>query len=312
MRILFLSHFFWPHVGGVEKHVDRMSSHLRKKGNEIFVLTEKFETHLKASEAKDGFRIVRFSYPKIKILGLLIIWKEIYRRRDLIRLSDFVHIHDVFIWYLPFRFLFPKKAVYTTFHGWEGVYPIPLKNILLKKIAVKLSQGNICVGKYIQKYYGIKADFVTYGAVDTTLLYSDVVKDKRLIVYVGRLEKDTGLPIFLRNLKGVRYKKVLFCGDGTMRQECEKYGRVLGFVDPRPYLAKAGVCFPSGYLSALEAMVYKCEIKLAWDNPLKKDYWTMAPFYKWIGSKDVASAYNWAKAETWKKLAKTYLKLWSQ
>lgn len=305
-----MSRLFWPHVGGVEKHVDRLSSNLRKKGNEIFVLTEKFKTHLKASEEKDGVRIVRFSYPKIKILGLLIIWKEIYRRRDLIRSSDLVHIHDVFIWYLPFRFLFPKKAVYTTFHGWEGVYPIPLKNILLKKIAVKLSQGNICVGKYIEKYFGIQANRITYGAVDTKPKKNNI--KEKLCVYLGRLEKDTGLPVFLKKLQKLDDYKVVFCGDGALRRECEKYGRVLGFVDPEPYLAKASICLPSGYLSALEAMNYKCEIKLVWDNPLKKAYWTMTPFYKWVKNKDKTSAFNWVKGETWEKLADCYLKLWNQ
>lgn len=310
MRILFLTRLYWPHIGGVEKHVESLSLSLRKKKYQVTILTEKFDRNLKDTEIRKSLKIVRFFYPRTKYLGLIYIWLWLFKHIDLIRDSDIVHCHDVFIWYLPFRFLFPKKPVYITFHGWEGVYPIPWKNIFFKKVAAKLSKGNVSVGKYIQKYYGIKPDFVTYGAVDTTLLYSNVVKERNLIVYIGRLEKDTGLPIFLKNLKNVRYKKVLFCGDGTMRQECEKYGQVLGFVDPKPYLAKASICFPSGYLSALEAIAAKCEIMLAWDNPLKRDYWTLAPFYQWIKNKDTASAYNWVKGQTWNMLADSYLSLW--
>ena len=311
MRILFLTRLFWPHLGGVEKHVEGLSLSLRKKKHRVTILTEKFDKNLKETEFVNGVKIVRFSYPKIKYLGILYIWFWFFKNRKLIEKSDIVHCHDVFIWYLPFRFLFPRKPVYITFHGWEGVYPIPWKSILLKRVAVILSKGNICVGRYLKKYFGIKSTSVTFGAVDTALS-SKAVKDKSLTVYVGRLEKDTGLMVFLKRLKKIGEAKVVFCGDGSLRKECENYGEVLGFVDPRPYLAKASVCFPSGYLSALEAMVNKCEIELAWDNPLKKDYWTMTPFYKWIKNKDRSSAYNWVIGETWEKLADSYLKLWSR
>ena len=311
MRILFLTRLFWPHLGGVEKHVEGLSLSLRKKKHRVTILTEKFDKNLKETEFVNGVKIVRFSYPKIKYLGILYIWFWFFKNRKLIEKSDIVHCHDVFIWYLPFRFLFPRKPVYITFHGWEGVYPIPWKSILLKRVAVILSKGNICVGKYLKKYFGIKSTSVTFGAVDTALS-SKAVKDKSLTVYVGRLEKDTGLMVFLKRLKKIGEAKVVFCGDGSLRKECENYGEVLGFVDPRPYLAKASVCFPSGYLSALEAMVNKCEIELAWDNPLKKDYWTMTPFYEWIQNKDRSSAYNWVIGETWEKLADSYLKLWSR
>ncbi|MEK7498052.1 MAG: glycosyltransferase [Patescibacteria group bacterium] len=147
MRVLFLAQHKWPHVGGVERHVYEVSKRLEIKGHNVKVISSE-----------------DINYPKIKYLGLLYIWFWFFKNINLIRKSDIVHCHDVFIWYLPFRFLIPNKKVFTTFHGWEGKYPIPWKNVLLKRLANKLSMGSFVVGRYIEKWYGIKGDIITYGA----------------------------------------------------------------------------------------------------------------------------------------------------
>ena len=148
MKILFLVRNRWPHVGGVEKHIERIADRLQRKGHRVKIISEE-----------------DIKYPHIKFLGLLYIWFWLFKNRSLIKQSDIIHCHDVFIWYLPFRFLYPGKKVFTTFHGWEGIWPIPWKNIFYKRLAAKLSRGNICIGKYIEKYYGIKANKIIYGGV---------------------------------------------------------------------------------------------------------------------------------------------------
>lgn len=163
MKILFITRLFYPHIGGVEKHVYEVAKSLERKGNSVTVLTERYDKNLKDTEIIKGIKVVRFSYPHIKLLGLKLIWWQLLMNRKLIQDADVVHIHDVFIWYLPFRFLYPNKKVFTTFHGWEGIWPIPLKNIILKRVSAKLSNGTISVGKYIGKYYGIKSDKIIYG-----------------------------------------------------------------------------------------------------------------------------------------------------
>lgn len=119
------------------------------------------------------------------------------------------------------------------------------------------------------------------------------------IVFVGRLEKDTGLPEFLQwfssKLSGY---KAEFVGDGSLRGECEKYGTVHGFADPKPFLQKAEICVPGGYLSYIEAKKYGCKIKLFPNNPLKEDYW-----------KEIESV---KRFPTWAQIADVYLKLWGK
>lgn len=310
MKILFISNYYYPHIGGVEKHVLEVGKKLLKSNTTVNVLTSKYRKNLKDSEVLSGINIFRISYPKIKFFGLLVIWvKILFTHLKLIDKAKIVHVHDVFVWYLPFRILFPRKKVYVTHHGWEGKYPIPLKNILFKKIANKLSTGSICVGEYIENYYGIRFDEIVYGGV---VQPKRINKKEKRIVFLGRLEKDTGLLKALPQIVKYRQKgyKVDFVGDGRLRRKCEEFGTVHGFTNPKPYLEKAKVCIPSGYLSCLEAFSYKCEVEVFWQNRLKKDYWRMTPFYNFIQENDIEGACKWAKRQSWRKISETYIKLW--
>jgi glycosyltransferase involved in cell wall biosynthesis len=123
-------------------------------------------------------------------------------------------------------------------------------------------------------------------------------KIKNSIVFVGRLEKDTGVLLFLDYLKKNKDYKVDFVGDGPLKKLCRKYGKVWGFMDPIPFLKKAGICVPGGYLSYIEAKKYKCKILTFADNPLKEDYW-----------KDIKKV---KKISSWNEITDIYLHLWKK
>jgi len=312
MNIVFLAPKFFPSIGGVEKHALEVGVRVRNKGNTVTVITQRHSKNLKLQEKIKGIEVVRFDSPKIKYLGLLTIWAYMWKNKKVFLDAEIVHIHDVFIWYLPLAVFFPKKKFYITHHGWEGKWPIPKKNIFYKRLANRLSSGNIAVGKYIEKYYGIKTDKIIYGGVDVVADKS--VDRKKGILYVGRLEEDTGLPLVLSELQKksetIGQENMKFVGDGKMRDECRKYGKVHGFVDATHFLQKAKVVYTGGYLTAMEAMVAGCEVRVVWDNDLKKDYWTLAPFYKFIKNKDTNGGYEWVKKQTWEKVAEVYINLW--
>src|SRR6266404_2210228 len=179
MKIVFLCRFFYPHIGGVEKHVMEISKRLIKKGHEVTVITEmpaavsdskkrllRFEKlELALTESVNGIKIYRIFNGGEDKFKKFRIWKEMLRLQKVIQNADVVHCHDVFFWYLPFRFLYPQKPVYTTFHGYER-YPITKSAIRVRKLSEKLSWGNICIGDFIPKWYGTKATIVSYGGVD--------------------------------------------------------------------------------------------------------------------------------------------------
>lgn len=280
MKILFFAKYYTPHIGGVEKHIKEVSQKLQQNGYQISIITEKHTNELLDQEKLSGIKIYRFSYPKLKFLGLFVIWIKLFKYCQVLLASDIIHIHDVAIWYLPLRILLFWKPVVLTMHGWEGIYPIPLKNKILKKLSAAISNKTIFVGSYIEKYYGIVADYIIYGGA--TAPQKTHAKDQKLIIYLGRLGQDTGLKAFLSAAKKIKGYKVEFCGDGPLAPECQKVGKVHGFVNPQKYLARASICFASGYLSVLEALSNRCKVIVSYDNALRKDVFFNSPFKEFI------------------------------
>lgn len=272
MKILFIAKHKSPHIGGVERHLKAIGDRLQVTGNTITTISEE-----------------DIKPPRIKILGLLYIWYWLFKNRKLITGCNLVHIHDVFIWYLPFRFLYPTKKVYITFHGWEGKWPIPMWNILNKRLANYLCNGSIAVGKYINKYYGITATHIIYGGVNPKLQITNKqslpLRSNKLhntIVWLGRQDEDTGINEFKKWLSKQKTKYIV------------KY--VTNDPNPEKYLRTAEYCVPSGYLSYLEAKSYGCKILTFANNPLKEDYWN-----------EIQSLKN---IPTWDEVTGVYRKLW--
>jgi glycosyltransferase involved in cell wall biosynthesis len=289
-NLLIIAQRVSPRIGGVETHIKETSKYLKNKFN-LKIISQK-----------------NIEYKSIKYLGLLQIWFYFLRNIKLFFWADVIHIHDVFIWILPFRFLFFNKKFVLTHHGWEGKFPIPKKNIIYKKIFNKLANKTISVGEYINKFYKIKTDKIIYGGVN---IPKSFVKKENLIIFLGRLDRDTGLLDFLEYCKKLKKYKIIFVGDGQLINKCKKFGQVTGFVNPDKYLEKAKIVFAGGYLSALEAMANKCLVITSFDNDLKKSYWLDSPFKSFINKKDsniIKEAFEFAQKQSWDKIAKLYEK----
>jgi glycosyltransferase involved in cell wall biosynthesis len=337
-KLLIFTPYFHPHLGGVEKHVLKTAEWLQRAGWQVKIITRQHQADLPPNEQVQNLPVRRFSFPEIKVLGLLIIWWRVLSRYwQLIRQADVIHVHDVMLWLLPVRVLFPRKQMVLTMHGWEGIYPIPRKNIWLKRLSAVLANKTICVGEYIAKYYGVKCDQVIYGGVDQDSILSEAKLkrkwqlkpgEKLKIVYLGRLAEDTGLKLLLEAWGKLadevkdRYDLV-FVGDGELRVECEKAGKVLGWLDEkqvRSELRLAQLCFASGYLSALEGLAAGCKVVVGAQHQLRQDYWELSELKRQIVviknineickllrdskkiTKRTAVDYSWTRDFSWQKL----------
>lgn len=341
VKVLMFVRLYFPHIGGVEKHVQKISEILLNEGFKVTLVTEKFEENLADKEKINGVEVHRIElYKKHKWFNKFKIWLWLLNHLDLIKNADLVHCHDIFFWYLPFRFLFPKKPVYVTFHGWEGKFPIPKRYILVRKIWEKLAWGNICIGDYLKRWYGTKTEFVTYGGVNYTKKYSakeEKTRNSLKIAFLGRLEKEKGFLNFIAFVKILNKKKIKllikFYGDGSFRKVAEEFGEVLGSRYITEELAfQNKFIYTSGYLSSLETMGLKRLILNVYKNSLEKDIFETSPFSGNIlieaspqslankvlyflnhpgeEKKIVERGYEWARGETWEKVADLYLKLW--
>ncbi len=330
---------FYPNIGGVERHVLKISMELIKEGHSITILTEKRKRTAKNYEIYKGIKIYRIR-PSV-ISRFLFLLKNI----NLIRQADVIQIHDFtsfVLWYFPFRFIFPKKPVFVTFHGFDGI-PIPKSAIILRKITESLVSDHICVGKYIQKWYGTRCNHITYGAVEPI---NEDITEEIDIVFIGRLEPDMDIQLYLQSLKILKEKYSIkvqmdIIGDGTLRHFVESFAKknelsitIHGKIpNPEKIMAKGKIVLANGYLSILEASMLKKPIIAAYNSDLKRDYLYSMPMEKLIilnNANEIAKMikrlledptlrfrigttnFNYAKQQTWKKIIEMYLDMYNK
>ncbi len=365
MKIVFISPAFYPSIGGVETHVLEVSRELVRRGHSVTVVTEHKSQNWQMDELSDNEadklksveESIQFEHKKIffsnkkldqidiyyfkfgqpSFLKKFRIWFYLISHITLFKGADIIHAHDVFIWYLPLRFLLMSKKVFTTFHGYEGKFPPDPKAIRIRKLSNSLSYGSINVGAFIEKWYGTKSDFITYGGIheikNLKIKFTQSSKKKKILL-VGRLEKDISIQVYVDTLKELAKKNFPFTltviGDGTFRKLLESYGTVLGFKrDVKKHLKSTDIIFSSSYLLMLESLQQGKQIISAYSNPLKHDYLHNSPFDKYItvssspydlakaiirgGNKEkILKAQKWANTQTWEKVCDTYIELWNK
>ncbi len=339
-------------IGGVEKHVLEISKRLIEKGNKITIVTEwsKDDGGFEGFGEYGEIKIYRIPITTNEKLKKFQIWKWLWENRILIKEADIVHCHDVFYWYLPFKFLYPKKKVFTTFHGYEGSELPTWNKILSHKMAGWLSNGSIAIGGFHQKWYGVKSNIVSYGAVKPPFVPpvggTSAGQVKYDFCFVGRLAHDTGIMIYLKALKVLKERGeaycLVICGDGPQMSEAVEFSKknkldavFKGFVaDVEKYINNSNLIFVSGYLGILEALLAKKLIFAVYDSEIKKDYLELAPFASWIviekdavalankisyvanrpgkSIKNIQVGFTWAKEQTWDKLTDKYFELWGE
>lgn len=334
-KILFLTRLFYPHIGGVEKHVYKLSQELLKNKFQITVLTEQYDKKLPLRQIVDGIEVIRIPIGSSEKNKKFLIWKWMFTNRKFINEFDIVHAHDVFYWlFVPIGLKKGKK--YITFHGYEG-FPVKFRHKIGRKIAQRMVAGTVCVGDFIKKWYGIKPNFVTYGAVDRFLMPKKEAKSNSALFF-GRLDDLSGIKeyykAFLRLKKIYPKFKFTVIGEGMYKKKLKNCdispfkSDISGLISTHKYI------FVSGYLSMLEAMSYKKLVFAIYNNELKKDYLISSPFNNLVEicknegeivekiqfyennlgqmKKKIQKAYNWARTQSWEKLALEYQGLWKQ
>ncbi|MBI2309999.1 glycosyltransferase family 4 protein [Candidatus Collierbacteria bacterium] len=231
MNILFLTpRNSKKHLGGVEGHVRLLTEELERRGHEVRELSL---SDIEVKENKDKRRLGKVEEKTNKIKAWIYLWKK----RDLFRWAEVVHIHDVFWWLLPFWFLnrlglldgsfnslnkvakrdtndtnrhandANKGKIYTTFHGWEGVCPPTRSAIWQKKLAQKLSRGTIGVGRFFKKWYGVEQNRAVWGVVDPRISKlckcPTLPRQGRAFAFFGRLEKVNGAEVVVEAIRKI-------------------------------------------------------------------------------------------------------------
>jgi glycosyltransferase involved in cell wall biosynthesis len=179
----------------------------------------------------------------------------------------------------------------------------------MRKLCEKLTKGNICVGQFIEKWYGTKADYISYGAVEEHIEQFNQ-KDSKNILFIGRLEKDTGILEYIDALKLFKANNntdfiFQICGDGLLKEQVLSFleenkitFEFYGFKkDVYPFIQSSRVVFTSSYLSIMETISFGKPLIASYNNPLKKDYLEIFPNQKklFLCAKDPIQITNYLK-----------------
>jgi glycosyltransferase involved in cell wall biosynthesis len=302
-HLVIVTSRFLPDLGGVQTHVVETSQRLLAQGWQVTIITgvEPSESSSKSrqnpwqwlpdsNQPTHAATIIPIHYDFVVGVGLLQIWGQMLQLLPVLRRATYIHVHDVLWWLLPARLLLPLSPVVLTMHGWEGRFPIPAKLKFIKRLGAVLSDKVMTIGDFIGQYYGIRPDGVSYGAVSSQVLAAlantpakKSTKHHQLrIAFVGRLAPDTGLREILAAIPSLTQYEWHFYGDGPLREACERWGTVHGWLVTKPWLVEADILIGSGYLSVWEALLAGKQVVVYADNRLKVDYFRHAPFAAYI------------------------------
>ncbi len=333
-----------PSIGGVERHIEGISSKLAGMGMKVTVLTSCHEIGLPRMETGEASDIIRMPFQWDRNPILACIWVIANCRR--FRHYDILHAHDAvpLLWSLPLKIAFPSKPLYVTFHGYEKD-PVPMRFILLRRAIVKFTRGCLCMGPYIHELYGTKCDETSLGAVNPNQLS---VVPRNGLVFVGRAEPDTGIEDYVKALDILKTEygittQLKVCGSGSMCDELADFAAarklqltILGWVaEPINIVNSCSICLAAGYLSILEAMalglpvVGVAKTSLRWHylgavwkeggpisvhrtpKGIAKEIAVLAQnpeLYSRVSKEGVA----FAASMTWDNLVSKYLRLWKR
>jgi glycosyltransferase involved in cell wall biosynthesis len=329
MKILVIAPDYLPRTGGVEKHILMVTRELVHQGHEVVVLVRHGD-YLPEHQTVEGVQVWRL--PSSNSLPALLKWY--LGHRHVFRDVDVIHSHDFYPRHL--RKLLPGVKWVHTFHGYEG-YP-------LDPAAIASRQGvrrevDVCfgVGAFIEKWYGTKLDYTIYGAVDPMPI-SKTPAAATDILFLGRLEEDTGFEVYLRAFELIHKKHpqvtLGVVGGGLMHDWAKDFiaerklpVTLFGWMpDPSAYIQASKVMFAPGYLVILEAALAGKPIVSHYGTPIKKDYLELHPLAEYMGIggsvEQIADSYDktglmsgarlkqaqaWAGEQTWARLVGMYV-----
>ncbi len=334
MKILYLTPYFWPHVGGVEKHVLKVSQELVKMGHQVTIVTYRDR---ETSAELNGIDVIYL--PREARDQKQATWQALNQHAEEFYAADVIHVHDVTWWLWPSWWRWRQKT-YITFHGWETHWPIRWQAKLQRLVATILARGTIHIGHWIAEMYWDKPDKVLYGGADVTNQHnisSDFHKLK--CVFLGRITVDNQIKWYsefvlgLQKVFGASSVEMTWVGDGEDRSTAEKVGKVTGMVAlPDEWIDHATIVCANSYLSVLEAQARGKLVVVSTAHPLKKKYFAQYPGQQWLIKADTVDAAvekvraavehaeqtkkrlaeqtAWASAQSWHKIANAYLSLW--
>ena len=232
MKIAFIGQKGMPHIqGGVEKHVEEVSTRLAARGHDVIVYTRR--SHV--TKPRKHFKKVELkTLPTIPtkhldaIVHTFLACLHVSLRRDV----DVIHFHSIgpasLIWLA--KLLNPQVPIVTTFHSrcylhdkWQWAAQKYLQ--FGEWCACKFSDSVIVISKilhqFVRENFGLHAHYIPNGVgmqktKSTKALKKWNLEDGEYVLYVGRLVRTKGVHDLIAAFKKTETrKKLVLVGGGA-------------------------------------------------------------------------------------------------
>jgi len=253
LRVLMVLDNNYPGIGGAELQVRLLSRALAARGHEVKILAPRLDPSRPVHETLDGIPVERIAYPRVRVLGSLILmlrfaWHLLRTRKR----YDAIHVHIVKNLATIAGLLCPmlRASVIIKVSGaWEfdGGVLDPAKRhqplTLLRNACIRGVDYVQCISVYTRSRLR-EADYperklrMIHNAVDLDRYQA---ADRApggnavpIVVFVGRMRPVKGVDVLVRAWKEVQARhraRLILAGDGPIVPDIKKLAAQTGVAD---------------------------------------------------------------------------------
>lgn len=251
-KIAIFTGYYVPHTGGVENYTKHIAEEFVKEGNQVYIITSRYDKSLPEIETNDGITIYRLPTYRLFVNRHPILKfnknnKDIMKKLEEEKI-DFVILQTRF-WLTTVvggkfakknnikRILIEHGTSHFTVHNkvldfFGRIYEHILTNYVKTLVKEYYGVSNGC-NKWLE-HFKMKAKGVLYNSIDTKEYekykdekYELSIDDKNIIkiLFVGRMIQDKGvieLSEAYKQLKDTYPIKLIFAGDGPILERIKK------------------------------------------------------------------------------------------
>jgi len=238
MHIVQVTQSYPPSQGGVENHVEAISTRLCKRGHEVTVISADRGVG-KRCEVRDGVTIHR--YKSVSPGG-------VYHLSPQVALSikkcgpDVVHAHNYHALLLPFAAAGAHSSRLIITPHYHGGSESEFRERLLRlyhpigKHVLNIADAVVSVSEWESKKihddFGIETEVIPNGInLEAFLDTTSYGHEQQYLLCVGRLEKYKGIQDVIRSISGLSDYDLLIAGSGPYRDQLKKVAKNVDVAD---------------------------------------------------------------------------------
>jgi glycosyltransferase involved in cell wall biosynthesis len=244
MKILMITPFYYPIIGGSETQIENLAINLNKIGMRTDVVTFNFDEMMRPlpfekNEIINGLRVIKkpaFNFLPIHHNKINFMVNFIPRKfNQIFKEYDVLHFHNETDLSLPlFSYKIRKPKVFHL-RCLNVTYPIFKRNFVCRRLLRKIANVYIAQSKYVSSLLldlGVPENRIKVipNAVDIFSFYPGGEKVSNRFLYVGRIEEYKGLHVLLKSLRLVRMPVELLI-IGPMVGESDYHQKIMRLMD---------------------------------------------------------------------------------